>query len=348
MNYKWIENEQDLDLVKQLFNNNDSPRTLRHLKWQYIDSYSQEGRLILGGINSSLVDGLTGIYAVFQNRFKTENKNVIGSQSLDTLVAPEARGQGLFNKLASKVYTEAQSRDIAFIYGFPNGNSAHGFFNKLDWVSLDPVPFLVLPLRSNYVLSKLPIISKVSNFLPNITYLKKIKCKVSLDIVDNAPIDASYDKLWTAFSKKINTFLIRDSKYINWRLSRPGGDYKNLAIFNEKGEMQAICFYCLKEKHGGLIGYIMELIYLEDKLGTIILNKALQNLKNNDCDAVLAWNFKHSPNNTAYKANGFLPLPEKLRPIELHFGVRIFEQNLQKTLSDRSKWYLSYFDSDTV
>src|SRR5699024_1108381 len=98
-----------------------------------------------------------------------------GSQSLDTLVAPEARGQGLFNKLASQVYDEAKNRDIAFVYGFPNGNSAHGFFNKLGWVNLDPVPFLVLPLRSRYILSKLPIIKKVSNLLPNITYLKKIK-----------------------------------------------------------------------------------------------------------------------------------------------------------------------------
>lgn len=348
MNNKWIDNEQDLELVKQLFNNNDSPRTLQHLKWQYIDSYSQEGRLVLGGIDPTLVKGLTGIYAVFQNRFISDNQKVTGSQSLDTLVASEARGQGLFNKLASQVYDEAKSRSIAFVYGFPNGNSAHGFFNKLGWVNLDPIPFLVLPLRSRYILSKLPIINKVSNLLPNITYLKKIKYQTNFDIVENTPIDSNYDQLWTAFSKKINTGLIRDAKYINWRLSRPGEDYQNVAILDNKGEMQAICIYSLKKKHGGLIGYIMELIYLDDKLGSIALNKALQNLKDNHCDAVLAWNFNHSPNHAAYKANGFLPLPEKIRPIELHFGVRIFNENLRETLSDRNKWYLSYFDSDTV
>lgn len=348
MSNKWIENEQDLDLVNHLFNKNNSPRTLQHLKWQYIDSYSKEGRLILGGINPSLVDGLTGIYAVFQNRFITDNQKVTGSQSLDTLVAPEARGQGLFNKLASQVYTEAKNRNIAFVYGFPNGNSAHGFFNKLDWINLDPVPFLVLPLRSRYILSKLPIIKKVAKFLPNITYLKKIKYQADLNIVKDAPIGSDYDQLWTAFSKKINTGLIRDSEYINWRLSRPSEDYQNFAIFNDKGDMQAICFYSLKEKHGGLIGYIMDLIYLEDKLGSIVLNKALHDLKNNNCDAVLAWNFDHSPNHSAYKTNGFLPLPEKVRPIELHFGVRVFNQDLKNILSNRKNWYLSYFDSDTV
>lgn len=348
MNNKWIKNEQDLDLVKQLFNNNDSPRTLQHLKWQYIDSYSKEGRLILGGIDPSLLDGLTGIYAVFQNRFISDDNKITGSQSLDTLVAPEARGQGLFNKLASQVYTEAANRNISFVYGFPNGNSAHGFFNKLGWINLDPIPFLVLPLRSRYILSKLPIINKVSKFLPNITYLKKVKYRTNLNIVENTDIDASYDQLWTTFSKKLNTSLVRDSEYVNWRLSRPNESYQNFAIFNDKDEMQAICIYSLKEKHGGLIGYIMDLIYLEDKLGSIVLNKALQKLKDNKCDAVLAWNFNHSPNHSAYKANGFLPLPEKVRPIELHFGVRIFDEKLQETLSDRNKWYLSYFDSDTV
>lgn len=348
MNNKWIDNEQDLHLVKQLFNNNDSPRTLQHLKWQYIESYSQKGRLILGGVDPSLINGLTGIYAVFQNRFMSNGKVVTGSQSLDTLVAPEGRGKGLFNKLASQVYKEAEDRNIAFVYGFPNGNSAHGFFNKLEWINLDPIPFLVLPLRSQYILSKLPIINKVSSFLPNITYLKRIKHKGNLNIVKNIDIDSNYDKLWQTFSKKINIGLVRDAEYINWRLSRPEEDYQNIAICNSAGEMQAICIYSLKEKHGGLIGYIMELIYLEDKLGSIVLNKALQYLKNNNCDAVLAWNFDHSPNHAAYKANGFLPLPEKVRPIELHFGVRVFNKELKNILKDRNNWYLSYFDSDTV
>lgn len=348
MNNKWIDNEQDLELVKQLFNNNDSPRTLQHLKWQYIESYSQEGRLILGGVDPSLINGLTGIYAVFQNRFMSNGNLITGSQSLDTLVAPEGRGKGLFNKLASQVYKEAEDRNIAFVYGFPNGNSAHGFFNKLDWINLDPIPFLILPLRSRYILSKLPIINKISSFLPNITYLKKIKHKDNLNIVKDVDIDSNYDKLWHSFSKKINTSLVRDAEYINWRISRPGEDYQNIAICNSAGEMQAICIYSLKEKHGGVIGYIMELIYLEDRLGSIVLNKALRHLKDNNCDAVLAWNFSHSPNHTAYKANGFLPLPEKVRPIELHFGVRVFNKELKNILKDRNNWYLSYFDSDTV
>ena len=348
MNNKWIDNEQDLELVKQLFNNNDSPRTLQHLKWQYIESYSQEGRLILGGVDPSLINGLTGIYAVFQNRFMSNGNLITGSQSLDTLVAPEGRGKGLFNKLASQVYKEAEDRNIAFVYGFPNGNSAHGFFNKLDWINLDPIPFLILPLRSRYILSKLPIINKISSFLPNITYLKKIKHKDNLNIAKDVDIDSNYDKLWHSFSKKINTGLVRDAEYINWRISRPEEDYQNIAICNSAGEMQAICIYSLKEKHGGVIGYVMELIYLEDRLGSIVLNKALRHLKDNNCDAVLAWNFSHSPNHTAYKANGFLPLPEKVRPIELHFGVRVFNKELKNILKDRNNWYLSYFDSDTV
>jgi hypothetical protein len=65
-------------------------------------------------------------------------------------------------------------------------------------------------------------------------------------------------------------------------------------------------------------------------------------------DAVLAWAFGHSQNAKAYSKVGFVPLPERLRPIELHIGVRPLNESLTEVLSDRRNWYISYCDSDTV
>lgn len=345
--YRWLTStDADLYLFKELFDSNNSERTIEHLQWQYVSSYNSSHRFILAGLSNK--KGLSGIYAIFQNRFLCNGKQIIGSQSLDTLISPEARGKGLFNKLAEKVFEEATAKGVAFVYGFPNGNSAHGFFNRLKWKNLDPLPFLVLPLSTRYFFNKLPVINRFSKLLPDFSFSKKIKSKDYYSFINNVEIDERYDKLWSTVSKKIKVGVNRDSQYINWRLSRPKENYKNIAVYDAENKMTAICFYTLKSKHGGSIGYIMDLFYLNDEVGTLLLNKVIQNLKDDECDAVLAWNFKHSFNHIAYKKNRFLSLPDKIRPIELHFGVRTFNQNFKNTLANRRNWYLSYFDSDTV
>ncbi|MBM4780049.1 MAG: hypothetical protein GQE15_20280 [Archangiaceae bacterium] len=63
---------------------------------------------------------------------------------------------------------------------------------------------------------------------------------------------------------------------------------------------------------------------------------------------MIAWCLEHSPNHRAYRSNGFFPLPERLRPIELHVGVRSLAAPAEANLGNRRNWYLSYLDSDTV
>ena len=79
-----------------------------------------------------------------------------------------------------------------------------------------------------------------------------------------------------------------------------------------------------------------------------MLVESLRRMAADGADAVLAWCFGHSPNAKAYRRAGFLPLPERLRPIELHMGVRPLDESLRTVLTDRRNWYISYCDSDTV
>lgn len=41
-------------------------------------------------------------------------------------------------------------------------------------------------------------------------------------------------------------------------------------------------------------------------------------------------------------------MPDKLRPVEIHFGARALAPEAAAALRDGSVWYLSYLDSDTV
>jgi hypothetical protein len=62
----------------------------------------------------------------------------------------------------------------------------------------------------------------------------------------------------------------------------------------------------------------------------------------------IGWNMGDAPNATSLRRTGFLPLPERFRPVEIHFGARALKGELPLAMMDGKRWYLSYLNSDTV
>lgn len=353
--FKWLaRTDSDLQQFKACFDENNSPRTVEHLRWQYFDGcQTLEPLVALGLADPERKDGsLSGIYSVFQNEFICSGSKVLGTQSLDTLTSAPFRGKGLFNALANIVYKQSEDKGVGFVYGFPNGNSAHGFFGKLGWHKLDPIPFLIKPIRLRYIAGKLPGIKKLANYFPDVRFSpRRKKPKEGFRLVADVPYGDDYDTLWAGFCEKINVAIDRSSSYMNWRLvEKPGEEYRNIACYGPAGDMQALCVFVVKDKHGGRVGYVMELLHGNgcEEQAELVLGNALAEMASVGSDAVLAWNFDHSPNNSTFKSSGFYVLPERLRPIELHFGCRAFDGALSNILNNRTNWYLSYLDSDTV
>jgi hypothetical protein len=85
-----------------------------------------------------------------------------------------------------------------------------------------------------------------------------------------------------------------------------------------------------------------------DHVAKQLLSDAVRDLIADRCDGILAWCFRHSPMYRVFQHHWFLPLPPALRPIALHLGVRVLDPSLRPELADRSNWYISYSDSDTV
>ena len=136
---------------------------------------------------------------------------------------------------------------------------------------------------------------------------------------------------------------------MNWRyVERPNSNYEILALY-KKEKLHGFIVYTSINKHNGRVGYIMELITRpesKDK-SKVLLHHAQNNFISNKVDFVLAWCFTHSPNHASYTSLNYWSLPDKLRPIELHFGYASFKEENQ-LLTKRENWYLSYSDSDTV
>jgi len=354
--------EQDLERFATCFRENGSSKNLEELRWQYLDNPVGRTFVDFALDSSGEPPTIAGIYAVQPVRMRVGNACILGAQSVNTLTDHRYRGQGLFVSLARSVYHRCAEQGVGLVYGFPNGQSAHGFFTKLDWQPLDPVPFLVRPLQTRYVAEQLSKLgNKVPSWLkplasltrqiPNVRLpLGVVARGVRLQTIDH--FDERFDELWRSIlsAGRVAIAVDREHQYLQWRFVRkPRADYQRLAIYQKEQLLGFVVFTVLR-KHQGCIGYVMELLYKpgHHTLGATLLSAALQRMLEQGADVALAWNMPHSPNRLAYLQHLFIPLPSSLRPIELHMGVRTLQPLVSAEPSQRESWYISYSDSDTV
>ena len=140
---------------------------------------------------------------------------------------------------------------------------------------------------------------------------------------------------------------------MNWRVQgvqEPNNQYKTLAVYDHSSDtLLASVTWVVYTKHGGKIGYLLDLLHRDDqgRYADQLLGCAIHEMTLQGADLCLAWCFAHSPNHPSLLKNVFLPMPERLRPIELHVGVRALASPSSR-YADPHAWYISYCDSDTV
>lgn len=340
----------DLGRLRALFDANGSPKDDAVLTWRYLDNPT--GELFVDFAIDPERDGqVAGTYCVSPVQFKIGDRQVLGAQSIDTLTDQHYRGRGLFKKLAAHTYARCADRGVGLVYGFPNHRSAFGFFERLAWTRMDPVPFLVRGLRAGYVARRLGVPAKVADFLSGVALgARPPRLARSQDLRVVLEFDDAFDELWGEFARDVPVAAQRSSRYLRWRFSaNPSARYKTYGLY-EAGGLVGYVIFRVVDKHGGRVGYVMELIHRPGRVdvGRALLQQAIHDIALDGGEVVLAWNLSHSPNRASYRRTGFVPLPRRLRPIELHFGARHLGEERTEAVCNRRNWYLSYCDSDTV
>ncbi len=334
------------NLYKDCFDLNGSPKNIENIEWQFIQN--TEKKYFIDIAVDKDTNKTSAIYSTSCVKFKVKDELLIGAQSLDTITDLDYRGLGLFIKLAESVYQRCESNYVDLVYGFPNGNSIHGFEKKLEWKVLDPVPFLFKPLRSKYFTRRLTLLKCLPNL--NLSFIK-FKNDLNLNIVENMCFPEEVNFIWKKFSNTILVSVDRNKDYLDWRFIRkPNENYRIAHCYCKKKGYLGFIVFTVKEKHDGIIAYIMELIYdlTEPRAAKLLLNYAINEVKRNNADCLLTWCFKHSPNYSVFSNSFFMKIPEKLKFIELHFGVKVLNEGIANCVKRRENWYLSYSDSDTV
>lgn len=297
---------EDLDLFREMFTRDGSTKSLTHLRWQYLLNPGR--KLFVDFATDPQTSRIAAVYAVFPVHFRINGQVRLASQSLDTRTDRDYRGRGLFVKLAKLVYARCEQDGIAFVYGFPNGNSIHGFLRHLGWHSLDPIPMLVKPLNIAYFARRLavrPPAPGTGGKSANLA-MSDFDARAGEAIAELRAFDQASDDLWREFSNGIPVAVERSREYMKWRFPDKPGEHYVVKGYYEKEILNGLVIYTMKEKHGGRIGYVMELLVRPGRAvaGRKLLDHACRHLRHEHCDAVLCLCLEHSPNYSLYRRAG--------------------------------------------
>lgn len=343
--------ENQVYRIFNIFKKNNNEKSIKNLEWQYLLPPGG-GSCTAISVDSDGVDA--AVYSVFKVLVKVNEDIKIACQSLDTLTDINHRGRGQFNNLANAIFKKLKNDEVLFVYGFPNSNSAHGFFNKLGWSKIGYPPFR---LYLNNVLFPLSYVFKQRLFARNYPCLlflmykswclrKKNNFQVKKNIEFNS---IEYDKLWKKFSAELPVTIWRNGEYMCWRYQKkPNRFYHYLSVYSGE-KLAGVIVFTMLEKHGGKIGYVMDLIYNPSNYaaGLFLLIEALKKMNTENVDAVLAWADMSFSVNKPYFTSCFFKLSRRLQPIKLYFGYKFLDL-MDKNSFGKSDFYVSYADSDTV
>ncbi len=344
----------DQGLYEDFFSDQGTARGFGFLGWRYAENPSAEQNVV-NIAKEAGTEEIAALYAVMGAGFQINGTAVAATQSLDTLTHREHRGQGLFPRLAKANYAIAQEKGAAMVYGFPNAASGPVFEKKLGWTLYGEIPILFRPMRSGFLISK--VLNKLKirvskRFLDFPIFRPKTTWNTESKITKTTAFSAEHTLIWDAYSKGVKVALKRDATYLNWRVfARPDGAKYNAATCYADDQAVGYVIWCCEQKHGANTGYIMECLARPDAHQNTyqrLMTAALNDLHRQKADLVLAWVPPHQANNSGFRAAGFKNLPKRLRPIQLFWGARFFDDAAAAAGKSQQDWYISYLDSDTV
>jgi GNAT superfamily N-acetyltransferase len=330
--------DQSIEKAYRTLFADDPDKTARLLSWR---SRSPHGppRFVVATQGSNVA----GMIALVPARFCNAPGEGLGYQAIDTAVHPSFRGRGLFVEMGALAQGPALGAD--FLWGFPNANASPGWFGRLGWTNFGPVPLLVRPLRSSFLLERVHPRLRVFD-LPLIR-----KSRRTLAAYENPELlSADFEGLWRRVSAIYGIAVDRRGDWMRWRLiDKPGADYRCVGVTGAGGELDAFVAVKVADKHGGRLCYVMEAISTPegtDELGRILLAE-LGLAAQRGSEIALAWCPRSAPNYVAYRKAGFVPVPARMRPIEINFGARALSEEVAAAAASGANWYVSFLDSDT-
>ena len=353
--YNAGDRESLCELHKLVF---DSQFSAERWTWQYQENPAGQAVIVLAESDQ----GIVGQYALIPLRMKTENGMCLGSLSLDTMVHPDYRGQGMYVSLAKQAYELAEKRGIRFVYGFSNENS-HGRFTKLGGSDLyNGIPLWVKPLNFESIIKKrflhngltARLAGKAGKMTMGLLYDRHSKAQGGTpahSIREVSYFDHRFDSLWGEASRNHNITVARDKAYLNWRYTeKPGESYTAFIAEKEERLLGYIVVKCASW-FDLRVGLLVDIMTAPEELHVAreLISAAVDYFKPRQVDLVSCLMLPGASYCRDLKETGFIKVPRGLLPQNMYLDFRsLVPQQAEGSLVNPGNWFITWGDHDSI
>ncbi|MFC2002742.1 GNAT family N-acetyltransferase [Chloroflexota bacterium] len=351
--YKEGDERDILDLYKLVFG---VEMSLEHWLWKYKRNPAGQPFIIL----AEAEQGIVGHFALLPRLMKVGDNASLGSLSVDTMVHPEYRCQGMHVIMGRETCELAARRGSVIAYGFSNQLSHRNATTKIGFTSSygGGIPLWIKPLdfetvlrkhfTNNTLLAKLG--SKTAQLGMKLFY-RSSKTRPTCSIKELSSFDERFDSLWDKFSKSYDIMVTRNRAYLTWRyLEKPSDEYRIFVA--ERGEklVGAIVVKCA-EQVDFMIGFIMDMLSTpeEPEAGKELISAAVDHFAARQIDMAGCLMLPGAAYSRNLKGMGFVKAPKSLLPQEMYLDVNNLVPQYQKaSFVNPKNWFVTWGDHDVV
>ena len=333
------------------------PWTEEFINWKYFQNPS--GR-IFGCIAEK--DGkIMGFHGNLPVEIKFDEQIIIGAQSMDAMVMPKARRQGLFLRMANYTYEQMDDAGIELTYGYPGPVTMPAFLIRLAWTFAGGVPRFIKVLEPGAMLQSGDMGSlktwgyrAILRAVQLTAVGRDLPAPSEVKVREIGAFDERFDGLWREVAGDFPIAIVRDTSYLTWRYRQnPLIEYVILGA--ERGtSLVGYAVLSPRDVEGKRSLAVAELLVKpgDEGAGVALLAEATTVARRLDCSQIQCLMLSRYPfYQSMLRKSGFIYWPFRVSPGAFRYKapyiVRPHPSSARfRELTTVKNWFLSLGDHD--
>jgi GNAT superfamily N-acetyltransferase len=342
-----------LDDVLRLLGRESSPEMRKYYIWKYEETPANQLGVVIDSDSSRVI----GFNALTRSSIIFERNIYDTVQSIDLIVHPEFRKQGIRPLLCSSLYEKCKENGFTLAIGWTarHGPAWSGFEDKLGWIDIGLMPVLAYPIRPFRAVRWLEWGRFRSLIAGAFLWLRKLvkhpkKVKSDELVIDKSAWD--HNELWRCWRESLKpgaAAVNRTPDFYRRRFSKsmwPPHEFIPISAWkNDKIVCFAICITHVLD--GGTEGIIVDLHAIDgaDDALRLVVEKCVEHFESQGADYIRLWGKKPEWVVKQFVDDGFI-LRNRTQCFRL---LSLSERNkIDPRLYDFGLWDLDLCDSDHV
>lgn len=317
----------------------------RFWRWEFMEA--PDGKAFIYVVREG--ERIIAHFADIPRRFSINGEPVFATLSLDLMVHPEYRREGLFAAMGRYGAKRVNQENGLFMMAFPIRPETIQGLIKIGWEKVVRLPVIVRPIRFSGIINRYLRFKPLSLLVGGVAtgaYLllfgwRQGKKPKGICVEEVGRLDEAFDDFLEVASRLYPAMGTRTRQYLNWRYVKHPTRRYTVFRANKKEEMKGYIVLRKVELLGFNSAVIVDLLALDEGTLYALVEKGVRHSREANVDILGFMVPKTHPYYHRLKRWGFLRSPKT-------FSFMIYPHAKEKNLSQLEGWYVNWGDTDVL